>query len=275
MTGNYEAETEHDRARAFWDHALTARAKGSLFDIFHTKSDGFLDDVAAARISIVGSPADESLKNYHNFLGDGVTEVNPDLVCPAVGYRSKLAALSAGKIRVEDFFLGCVHRKHENLFLLGFSRPVIGNIPTIAEMQAKYISRILSGQCSRPSGLEELYSRARTEVARNFPELDRESIHPVEMIPYCDRLSRLMGTFPTPKSLKSWRLWIRVMLAPVSTEHYVDEDFSAEIIRTRKIHTPAPVTFLLLLVRIFQPLLLSICGRFCSRQPASSHHCSK
>ena len=33
----------------------------------------------------------------------------------------------------KDFFLGCQHVDYSNIFLVGFARPIIGNIPSISE----------------------------------------------------------------------------------------------------------------------------------------------
>ena len=76
---------------------------------------------------------------------------------PAVGYRARLDELSAGQVRLADFYLGCCHVTYPDLYLVGFARPIIGNIPTISEVQARYVCGLIAGEVPRPPKIEELH----------------------------------------------------------------------------------------------------------------------
>ncbi|MFD2257747.1 NAD(P)-binding domain-containing protein [Luteolibacter algae] len=236
--------------RKYWDAKLTARAKDQLFNVFHTKSDDFLDDVAEQRIQIVGPPTDASHRVYADFEGVSSLELAPDLICPMIGYKSSLEDISEGRIHVEDFHMGCLHVEWSDLFLVGFARPIIGNIPTISEMQARYVVGTISGKYSRPEGIRALHELDRQRLERDFPNLNTLAIYPVEMFPYCDKLASLMGSYPSIGKTGSIVDWIKIQLTPASTIHYLDGDYSTTDIRNQIIHSPPLIVFLLFLIKI-------------------------
>lgn len=235
--------------RKFWDAKLTATAKDDLFNVFHTKSDGFLDDVAAGRLQIIGPPCDESHRRYHDFDRTTTIGIEPDFICPMIGFRSGLSALSDGEIVVGDFHLACLHARHDDLFLVGFARPIIGNIPTMSELQAKLITGILSGRYQRPPDLAARHAEGRAQLLRDFPTLNTETIHPVEMFPYCDQLARMMDSLPTLRKVGSLRRWWKIQLSPASTLQYLDDDYDPRAMDTQVVHTPPVITVLLLLIK--------------------------
>ena len=257
-----EREASIAAKRKYWDGKLTAKAKGQLFNVFHTKSDDFLDDVAEGRISIVGPAVGSGYQTFNTFDGDESVEVAPDYLCPMIGFVSGLGDISEGKISVTDFHEGCLHVEHDDLFLVGFARPIIGNIPTIAEMQAKYITGIIAGEYPRPPDIRELHTAGQERIRRDFGNLNTAAIHPVEMFPYCDRLTREMGTYPTLRKVGSLRRWARIFLSPASTNQYLDTDFDPEKIDRQKIHSPALITFLLIGIKLIEcPLRWLFCPR--------------
>jgi hypothetical protein len=242
--------------RKFWDEKLTARAKDGLFNVFHTKSDDFLDDVAEGRITIIGPPCDTGHRRFMDFDGGETLEIEPDFICPMIGFRSGLEELSAGEIKLGDFHEGCLHVSHADLFLVGFARPIIGNIPTISEMQAKYVTGVISGEFPRPPDIAALHATGRARLESEFPQLNTETILPVEMFPYCDRLAQAMGSLPTLRKIGSFKAWSKVMLAPASTTHYVDRDHDAEALSMETVHSPALITGLLILIKLLENPLL-------------------
>ncbi|MCW1926596.1 FAD/NAD(P)-binding protein [Luteolibacter arcticus] len=240
--------------RKFWDAKLTARAKDDLFNVFHTKSDGFLDDVADGRIQIIGPPCDEGHRRYHDFDRTSTIDIEPDMLCPMIGFRSGLAELSGGEILISDFHLASLHARHDDLFLVGFARPIIGNIPTMSEMQAKLVTGILAGRYERPPNLATLQAEARERLLRDFPTLNTETIHPVEMFPYCDQLARMMSSYPELRKVGSLRRWLKIQLSPASTLHYLDEDYDPRQMDTQVIHSPRVITVLLFLIKLLLDL---------------------
>ncbi len=231
--------------RKAWAFKLTKAAKDDLFNMFHNKSDDFLDDVARGRIHIVGPPSDTGCERFRAFESDEQLELRPDLIVPAIGYRSELESLSAGTIRLQDFYLGCCHIQFENLFLVGFARPIIGNIPTISEMQAQYVCGLIAGKWQRDSNIAAKHAADQDYNRQRFAKLNLDAIYPVEMFPYCDRLAKRMHCYPSLFALRSVVSWCRLQLAPATTMHYFFRD--AKILRK---FDSAPVYMPLLLVSL-------------------------
>lgn len=252
--------------RKHWDAKLTTRAKDELFNTFHTKSDDFLDDVAEDRIRIIGPPADGTYRRYSDFDGASTLDLDPDALCPMIGYSPSFDAMFDGTIHVRDFHLGCLHSVHDDLFLIGHARPVIGNIPTISEMQARFVVSVIAGKTPRPPDIAALHAAERRRMETDFPRLNTTSIHPVEMFTYCDHLARMMGTFPTLRKTGSLKRWLKIQLSPASTAHYLDADFSPAETDSLKIHSPALIVFLLVIVKALEPLF----GKR-MRQPAAKN----
>lgn len=247
--------------RKFWDEKLTARAKDGLFNIFHTKSDDFLDDVAEGRITIIGPPCDADHRQFMDFDGTHTLEIEPDFICPMIGFRSGLEEISGGEIKLGDFYEGCLNVTHADLFLVGFARPIIGNIPTISEMQSKYVTGVISGEFPRPLDIAALHAAGRERLESEFPHLNTQTILPVEMFSYCDRLARAMGSFPSLRKLGSFKAWSKAMLAPASTTHYADRDHDAEALSKETVHSPALITMLLILIKLIERPLLWVTRR--------------
>lgn len=242
-----ERTRSHRENKKRWTLKLTEAAKDQLFNMFHNKSDEFLDDVAAGRIRIVGEPIDE--QSYREFDGQGSVRVCPDQVFRCLGYRSSLGQLSAGSLSLRDFHLASLHNRYENLFLVGFARPIIGNIPSMSELQARYAVGILAGRFERP---QEVDTAAEFAALRaRYPKIDVDNIYPVEYIPYCDLLARRMGCSPSLKRL-GFRRWLKVMLTPASTSHYLTEHFDGDFIDRQQRYLPGFLVGLLLMVKLFE-----------------------
>lgn len=244
-------DPEAAATRRHWDLKLTRSAKDRLFNMYHNKSDDFLESVAQGRISIIGPNVDRGYREYFQFDSQETVSANPDLIVPAIGYRSTLAGISDGKISLDEFYLGCVHVRHDNLYVVGFTRPIIGNIPSISEMQARFVCGLIAGRFARPAVITELHEINRAKLERSYPRLDTANVYPVEMFPYCDQLARRMNCYPTRKRAGSFVRWLRMMLAPATTMHYFDDQLASTTSRDTPIHAPTAITLLLLLIKPF------------------------
>lgn len=224
--------------RRAWDLKLKARSKNNLFNVFHNKSDNFLDAVAEKRLEIIGPATDDKWKTYSDFDQTSTLHLMPDVLVWSTGYRSHLKDFSDGAIQLKDFYQGCVHTDIQNLFLIGFARPIIGNIPSISEIQAQYTVGILAGKNKLPNNLKRIQQKAWDSVCADYGTINTENVYPVEQFPYSDVLAKEMGTMPTFANIKSMKTWMNIMLTPASTVHYVDTYFDKELIDKQKIHTP-------------------------------------
>jgi hypothetical protein len=242
-----------DQARALrreWDLKLKARAKGGLFNVFHNKSDDFLDAVAEKRLDIIGPPVDEQWREYYDFERESTLTLTPDLLVFSTGYHSRLGDLSGGRIHLKDFFLGCAHVDLPNLFLVGFARPIIGNIPSISEMQALYTVGLLAGRHQLPADVKPKQAEAWAALCAEYPAINTENVYPVEQFTYCDILAREMGIMPTLANLRSLRTWSKILLTPISTFHYLDEYFDRQALNRQKVYMPVVLVGFLALMRL-------------------------
>lgn len=260
-----EAASVSDRRR-HWAALLTARAKDDLFNVFHNKSDGFLDAVAEGRLRIVGPPLDEGYRTWADFEDGRAVELAPDLLVPRIGFTSDLPAISGGAFAPGDFYLGCVHAEYDDLFLVGFARPILGNVPSLCEVQAQYVTGLIAGRWPRPPDLAEAHRRDRERLERTYPEIDTGRIYPVDMYPYCDRLARAMGSYPSLRRAGSLRAWCKTWLSPASTLHYLDEDYDPSFVARQPVHAPPSLTLLLLLLKVLVDLPYQALRR---RRPAT------
>ena len=245
------------QARKDWAFRLTKAAKDDLFNMFHNKSDDFLDAVGDGRLQIIGPPVDESMQCFFQFdaatnasaLTEDTIDLRPDLIVPAIGYKSTIEQWSAG-VRVQDFRLGCVHVDDPNLFLVGFARPIIGNIPTISEMQARYVTGLLSGKLSRAHDIKQQHHRDRLWRTERYQKLNLEAVYPVEMFPYCDELANAMRCGVNVKNLGAVRKWWHAWTSPATTLHYWFEDERARrFYEDAKTHLPTLLVVLLLALK--------------------------
>ncbi len=243
----------NDQAQALrreWDMKLKARAKGKLFNVFHNKSDDFLEAVGEKRLEIIGPPVDGQWNEYFEFDQSTTRQLSPDLLVWSAGYRSALSDLSGGTIHLKDFYHGCVYIDKNNLFLIGFARPVIGNIPSMSEMQAQYAVGVLAGKYTIPAAVKEKQAEAWQFLRAEYATIDIENVYPVEQYPYCDALAKEMGIMPTLATTKSLKTWLKILLAPASTTHYLDNHFDQPAIEEQKIYTPPILIAILILLRL-------------------------
>ena len=206
--------------------------------------------VARGEIQIVGPPLDHKFARCRSFESEYAVEVDADLLVPAIGFRSTLEAISSEKLRVRDFYLGCCHVEHSDLFLVGFARPIIGNIPTISEVQARYICSLISGRVRREPQIAKLHQIESERNRKQFAKLNLDAIYPVEMFPYCDELARWMGEYPSMHSIGSLLSWCREQLTPATTLHYSARHVEAKrCFEKSRIYMPPLLIGLLLLLK--------------------------
>jgi len=238
--------------RKEWTWRLTKAAKDDLFNMFHNKSDDFLELVAQERIKIIGMPTDDSATEFFEFQSTETLRVSPDWIVPSIGFRSTIESILEGEICLADFFLGCRCVKAPGLYLVGFARPIIGNIPSISEMQAAYVTELIAGKTHTQDELqiiEKEHARNRINLQHRFSKLNLDAIYPVEMFPYCDELAKRMNLFPTMRSIGSISDWIRLQWAPATTIQYFWSNPQARK-RVRGIQIYMPMVLIVLLLTL-------------------------
>ena len=220
--GHDQVDNQIRERRKKWAYKLTKAAKDDLFNMFHNKSDTFLDAVAQGEITIVGPPIDSDFAECNGFDEEEASKVttHAELLVPAVGFRSNLETVSKGAFKLSDFHLGCCHVTYPDLYLVGFARPIIGNIPSISEMQSQYVCGLIGKRIERRPNMRTEHELDMANQRRRFSKLNLAAIYPVEMFPYCDRLSKAMGGYPSLRASRSLIAWVRMQLTPATTMHY-------------------------------------------------------
>ena len=226
--GQPEAPQESDansKRRKEWTLRLTVAAKDDLFSMFHNKSDDFLEAVGDQRIRIVGGPTDGSWSQFSPFADESDAPVDflPDLIVPGIGFESTIGKLAQDQISLPQFYLGCCHVEHPDLFLVGFARPIIGNIPTISEMQSRLVCGLIAKEIKRPANIQQLQEADHRRRSVRYSKLNLDLVFPVEMFPYCDRLASLMGRKAGRSFVSSPSAWWQTLVSPATTLHYVSE----------------------------------------------------
>ena len=151
-----------------------------------------------------------------------------------------------------ESFLGCCHVEYADAFAVGYARPIIGNIPAISEMQARYVCGILAGKFELPPHYKECHARERARLMSRFKNINTLGVFPVEMFPYCDQLAALMGLPIGRRWLDSPSEWCRVRLAPATTMHYFyDDPQVADFVRESRIYMPMTLVLLILIIKPF------------------------
>jgi dimethylaniline monooxygenase (N-oxide forming) len=235
--------------RKEWDWKLKARAKDELFNMFHNKSDEFLNAVAEKRLSIIGPPTDKTWQDFFDFDQQMTQRISPDILVPSTGYQSRVPDLFLETIELKDFYHGCVHVTLPHLFLIGFARPIIGNIPSISEMQARYTVGVLSGRYKLPLDVQGRQSKAWNLLVNDYGKLNTKNVYPVEHIPYTDSLARDMDLMPSWSKL-NFKTWLKVMLTPSSTFHYLDEYFDEQELEQQQVYMPFVLVAIMSLVHV-------------------------
>ena len=135
-----------------------------------TICDPILD--ALERGAVVARPAIERFEGKEVVFADGTRE-RADVVLCATGYHLRYPYLPTDLVDTLDddlvLFLGCLHPRRHDLFIVGVSRPTGGFWP-IAEIHAQVAADLLSGRYALP---------AQREIERRAePILRRRAFNP-------------------------------------------------------------------------------------------------
>ena len=114
-------------------------------------ADGLSEALEQGSISAQGAIV--SVDNQQVTFASGATETI-DVIIYATGYRLSYPYLDQSVLNTNDddmvLYRGLMHPQHHSLFVAGVSRPSGGFWP-IAEVQAQFIAKLLSGQYELPS----------------------------------------------------------------------------------------------------------------------------
>jgi dimethylaniline monooxygenase (N-oxide forming) len=220
--------TTDEKKRREIELELLSNAKDELYNVFHTKNDDFLKN--PHNVEVWGPVIDytESTVTLKRIARDETTEIRPDYLVNGIGYLSDMDYLG-DNIKVADFVYAVVHKSDPAVFLGGFARPVIGNIPTICELQARWICDIIMGKISRPTVAD--WERDRASQKRKYPMINTDAVYPTDMYPYCETIGRRLRTKKSYRSAK-------MLLTPFSTLRYFPTEENVKLVESSPAFMP-------------------------------------
>lgn len=204
----------HMDARTRLRHEILSKATHGPLSQAATKSDDFLQDVLDSSIKLCG-PLDklgatnaecqgQSIKLDAIIYAHGFVPNWPFLPQEQDGNTSdtqfpeKICSASVARLYLRMF----TPRFGDKLSFVGYARPAIGAIPPTAEVQARYVAQVISGNRQLPDEMEmsKLIVEQYKEREMQFPGLCPKS-PVVQWIPYCDQVAHLAGIRPNPWTL--------------------------------------------------------------------------
>ena len=133
------------------------------------------------------------------YFTDG-SAVRADVIITCSGYRIMFPFFDpseAPSSSPQDWYK-YLFAEDPSLAFVGFTRPVIGSIPAIAELQSRYAALVFSGKRTLPS-LPERVRITRSDAAfwnRRFRFTSRRLRGLVDLPCYCDHMAGLIGCRP-------------------------------------------------------------------------------
>lgn len=135
-----------------------------LFKKYVVKRTDFMLDIYDNKVKLLFYP--DKIKNKTVYTKDGIIE-NIDIIVCATGYKKHFPFLDA-RIMHDDFIKKMIPKNTSNIAFIGYARPTMGSIASIAEMQSWWIESYFANKLS--------YS-IRTPVFRFKDVLNLENEH--------------------------------------------------------------------------------------------------
>jgi dimethylaniline monooxygenase (N-oxide forming) len=201
--------------------SLLRQSGGAVLEQFGTKSDEFVRALADGRCRRVG--AIRRLDHERVVFEDGST-FEPDLVILCTGFEPTVPFLDDALVKADRFLHMIDPVIGPRLAFIGFVRPAHGAIPPVAELQARYLARLLSGRAALPGDAEMRASMARIADTRQFgfrAVRDRLAWL-VDYTSFCDEIAARIGCKPTRAALRRERPGVRLRfyMAPFVAAQY-------------------------------------------------------
>jgi len=195
------------------------------FHGFLNKSRDVVDKVALGKVQPRGGAVRCEGKQIW-FKGRSEPDTIDHIVF-ATGYRANVPYLN-GKQSYTRAYKLVFNPDDPTLCFIGSPRPMIGSIPALAELQARWAAKVYSGQASLPSSEEmnRIMEADHIRHKRVFPQDDYSLPQLVNHWEYSDEIAAMFGAKP---NLIRWFFrnpfkWWRIISAPWSAFIYRVED---------------------------------------------------
>ena len=168
---------------------------------FVTKNQRLCEAVGEGKVQVIVSPSMSSKQSTCDFRTAENTPIQQrefDAVVLCNGYLTEFPWLKVDNLssNPRDWFLhtfpaGLGH----TLSFVGYARPHQGGIPPMAEMQARYVARVISGDRTLPSNYATLAQHDST-AERNYYHISPNLNTLVDYAAYLENVARRVGCEP-------------------------------------------------------------------------------
>jgi dimethylaniline monooxygenase (N-oxide forming) len=201
--------------------ALREKSGGGFAEQFATKSEAFVYALLDDRCSL--KPALTALTRDAARFRDGTT-FDADAVILCTGFRSSFPFLNLDVSDSRTLFKNTFHiETGPSLALIGLVRPAVGNIPVIAEAQARWFALLCSGKRELPSQ-ESMRAESERDAGlhrQTFRWHSDRLPQLVDFTSFMDDIAARIGCKPSARAL--WRrpaLMRAVYTGPFTAHQY-------------------------------------------------------
>ena len=241
---------------AYQGHGIPEWKNDSEFMHFFVNKNGKVLDLVDYKKVVPKANLQKCEKKRVTF-SDG-EEHEFDVIILSTGYAQQHSFLGEqqSKITHQNRFKYVFDNKDPSIAFVGFVRPVVGSIPVVAEVQARWVAKVFSGHVHLPSqGQRE--AKIKKDNAfwdEYFKKSSRRMEQLVEGYIYIDEIAKEAGIYPNFYSLfrQNIRHWYISVVAPFNSSVYRlnEPEFRDEAIarlQSHRQHTITPVHLMLIL----------------------------
>lgn len=206
------------------------------------------------------------------YFCDGSSE-EIDVVVANTGYQAPVSFIkfpNNWQYFHKELYKGSFHPDMPNLAFVGLVRPTIGSIPAMAEMQARLVAQVFSGEFILPEKevLRTLIKKEADNHARQSPEMNDRWPHIYFFDQWMEDMAELIGCQPKlSQHLGSWKKLQAYFFGapmPLRFRQYgpgaVEDGCERYIERVDKLYGQPPMSYVQLYIigMVFYPHILSI-----------------
>jgi cation diffusion facilitator CzcD-associated flavoprotein CzcO len=187
------------------------KPKRKILSEHPTLSQDFLNLAGRGKVKV--KPNVQELAGDEVVFEDGSRE-KIDIIIYATGYKVTFPFLSADHfkpLKVEEtndiqLYRRVLHPDYPGLFFLGLVQP-LGAIMPLAEVQAIYAAKLISGEVSLPSkeAMQKDIEDTRQKVAKRYKKSVRHTLQ-VDFFPYKESVEREMRKYATGKKVQKFKV---------------------------------------------------------------------
>ncbi len=165
-----------------------------------------------------------------------------DCIVNCTGFETSLSFLDSPLdrellSRSDRLFWHMLSPQVKNLAVVGFLRPSFGVLITVAELQARYLAQLWSGEKSLPFNIEEQIQMQVTERFERYGRLAQQIPALEEFLPSLEGLAILIGCRPNifKYFFVDLKLWIHLVFGPLIAARYRLEGPQSQFEEARKV----------------------------------------